>query len=237
MRPLWVVFLEILLVHTVFRAFWLRPVRRILSEVNQLPRNSQFSKSRLFLTRLFLPLMAVLAVMPLFAMIPGQAPPGDEIVLVNDGRDLVERKEDGGFIARPVYNRRIDNLFYGVRDTDDGEWLTPVYAVLGGERPLSSGWEYSWEYSSPPGEADLNPERPYLLVMVADVEGGHTQAFHALIPVFQSMGLWDRVLRAFSPETWARAAATWVIEGVHGTLCGVLERATGDDIDRCGDGS
>lgn len=190
--------------------------------------------------RLILPaitLLAILAVIPLLGMSQAQAPPGDEIVLVNDGRDLVERKEDGGFIARPVFNQRLDNLFYGVRDTDDGEWLTPVYAVLGGEKRLSQGWEYSWEYSVLTGEADLDPEKPYLLVMVADVAGGHTQALHALIPVHRPMGLWDRVLRSFSPETWARAMATWLVEGAHGTLCGVLEQATGEVIDQCRDGS
>ncbi len=85
--------------------------------------------------------------------------------------------------------------------------------------------------------ADLDPEKAYLLVMVEDVVGGHTQALHALILVHRPMGLWDRMLRAFSPETRARAIATWVVEGVHGTLCGVLERATGMDIDQCGDGS
>ncbi len=202
-----------------------------------MPTNAQFPKFRHFPIRCFFLLLAVLAAMPLVGMSHAQAPPGDEIVLVNQGRDLVERKEDGGFIARPVYNRQIDNLFYGIRDTGDGEWLTPVYVVLGGEKQLSQGWEYSWEYSSATGEAELDPERPYLLAMVADVVGGHTQAFHALIPVHQPMGLWDRVLRAFSPETWARAVATWVVEGVHGTLCGVLERATGDDIGQCGEGS
>ncbi len=193
------------------------------------------------LERLILPVIALLVAMVVAVSLTGtaeaQAPPGDEIVLVNAGRDVVERKEDGGFIARPVFNRRIDNLFYGVRDTDDGEWLTPVYAVLGGEKRLSDGWEYSWEYSVATGEADLDPEKAYLLVMVADVVGGYTQALHALIPVHRPMGLWDRVLRAFDPETWARAVATWVVEGVHGTLCGVLERATGDDIDQCGSGS
>ncbi len=193
------------------------------------------------LERLKLPvialLLALVVTISLTGMAEAQAPPGDEIVLVNDGRDVVERKSDGGFIARPVFNRKIDNLFYGVRDTDNGEWLTPVYAVLGGEKQLSHGWEYSWEYSVLTGEAALDPEKPYLLAMVADVVGGHTQALHALIPVHRPMGLWDRVLRAFDPETWARAAATWVVEGVHGTLCGVLERATGDDIDQCGTGS
>ncbi len=182
-------------------------------------------------------LLALIVTISLTGMAEAQAPPGDEITLVNDGRDLVERKEDGGFIPRPVFNRKIDNLFYGIRDTDNGEWLTPVYAVLGGEKQLSQGWEYSWEYSVLTGEAALDPEKPYLLAMVADVVGGHTQALHALIPVHRPMGLWDRVLRAFDPETWARAAATWVVEGVHGTLCGVLERATGDDIAQCGGGS
>ncbi len=32
------------------------------------------------------------------------------LTLVNEDRDLVERKKDGRFIARPVFNRELDAL-------------------------------------------------------------------------------------------------------------------------------
>ncbi len=178
-------------------------------------------------------LLAVMAVVPLTGMAAAQAPPGDDIILVNAARDFVERKKGGGFIARPVYNRPIDNLFYGVRDGDTGDWITPVYVVLGGEKILAEGWEYSWEYPALAGQEELDPNRAYLLAMVADVVGGHTQAFHAIIPIYRPTSIWDRMIAALDPDRWARAAATWVVEGTHGILCGVVERATGNDADNC----
>ena len=65
---------------------------------------------------------------------------------------------------------------------------------------------------------------------------GESGAYHAVIPVHQPGGLWDRVLGALDPSRWARAFARWVIEGVHGTLCGVVERASGSDADECSGG-
>ena len=46
-------------------------------------------------------------------------------------------------------------------------------------------------------------------------------------------GIWNKVLRALDPGRWAKAFATWSIEGVHGTLCGVVEQATGEDAEKC----
>ena len=183
-------------------------------------------------------LLAVLVAIPLVGMAAGQAqPPGDDIVLVNADREFVERKKEGGFIARPVYNRPIDNLFYGIRDGDTGDWITPVYVVLDGEKKLAEGWEYSWEYPALVGQEELDPNRAYLLAMVADVVGGHTQAFHAIIPIYRPSSIWDRMLAALEPDRWARAVATWVVEGTHGTLCGVVERATGGvNAKNCGGG-
>ena len=91
-------------------------------------------------------MLALLVAIPLMGMAAAQAPPGDDILLVNAGREFVERKKEGGFIARPVYDRQIDALYYAIRDADTGDWLTPLYRVLGGEKRLSEGWEYSWEY-------------------------------------------------------------------------------------------
>ena len=107
-------------------------------------------------------------------------------------------------LRRPRHRRRRvahPRLCCAWRGETSQPWLGLLVGVLRGDRA-----------------ADLDPEKAYLLVMVADVVGGHTQALHALILVHRPMGLWDRMLRAFSPETRARAIATWVVGGVHGTL-------------------
>ena len=57
-------------------------------------------------------MLALLVAIPLMGMAAAQAPPGDDILLVNAGREFVERKKEGGFIARPVYDRQIDALYY-----------------------------------------------------------------------------------------------------------------------------
>ena len=156
------------------------------------------------------------------------------LTLVNADRDLVERKKDGRFIARPVFSRELDVLYYAVRDADNGDWLTLMYRVQGGEKKLKDGWEYSWEYPALSEQPDLDPGKAYLLVIgvPADAQGG-PYVFHALVPVYQPSGIFDRILAALNPARWARAFARWVIEGVHGGLCGVVERATRTEIDNC----
>ena len=44
------------------------------------------------------------------------------------------------------------------------------------------------------------------------------------------------MLGALDPDRWARAAAWWVIQGVHGTLCGVVEKLSGADAANCREG-
>ena len=73
-------------------------------------------------------------------------------------------------------------------------------------------------------QPELDPETPYLLVVLAR-GGGKSGAFHAVIPVHQPGGLWDRVLGALEPSRWARTFARWVVE-----------RASGVDADECGGG-
>ena len=178
-------------------------------------------------------LLAALATIPVGGAALAQTPPGDGVTLVNRDDGFVERKGDGLFIARPVFDRELDTIYYGVRDPDTGSWLTPVYRVQGGERHLRDGWQYTWEYPFG-GQEVLDPERPFLLVvLVPDTDGNGVHTFHAVIPVHQPGNLWDRVLAALEPSRWARALAGWVVEGVHGTLCGVVERATGQDADNC----
>ena len=156
------------------------------------------------------------------------------LTLVNADGDLVERKKDGRFIARPVFSRELDALYYAIRDADNGDWVTLMYRVQGGEKKLKDGWEYSWEYPALSQQPDLDPGKAYLLVIgvPADAQGG-PYVFHALVPVYQPSGIFDRILAALNPARWAKAFARWVIEGVHGGLCGVVERATRTDIDNC----
>ena len=157
----------------------------------------------------------------------------DDISLVNVGREFVERKKGGEFVARPVFDREIANLYYAVRDADTGDWISTMYRVSGGEKRRSDGWEYSWEYPKLDEQPDLDPDRAYLLVMLAEAEDGRRGDFYAVVPVHEPGRIWDKILSALNPARWARAFAGWVIEGVHGTLCGVVERASGEDADNC----
>ena len=178
-------------------------------------------------------LLAALAAIPSSGVAQAQAPPADGIVLVNADREFVERKKGGEFVARPVFDREIANLYYAVRDADTGDWISAMYRVSGGEKDRRDGWEYSWEYPALDEQPDLDPDRAYLLVMLAEAEDGRRGDFYAVVPVHEPGRIWDKILSALNPARWARAFAGWVIEGVHGTLCGVVERASGEDVDNC----
>ncbi len=197
-------------------------------------------KSKLRSVRRLFPLATALLLAALLA-IPSSGTalaqtPGDELTLVNADRDFVERKGDGQFVARPVFDRKIAVLHYAVRDADTGDWISAVYLVSGGEKGRSDGWEYSWEYPALDEQPDLDRDKAYLLVMLAQSEDGLRGDFYAVIPIHQPGRIWDKVLAALNPGRWARAFAGWMVEGVHGTLCGVVERASGEDADNCRDG-
>ena len=179
-------------------------------------------------------LLAALVAIPTSTIAQAQEPPGDEITLVNYGRDFVERKGDGQFVARPLFDRKIVNLFYAVRDADTGDWISAMYRVRGGEKKRSDGWEYSWEYPDLDEHPDLDKDKSYLLVMLAEDDNGKRGDFYAVVPVHQPGNIFQKILSALSPARWAKAFAGWVIEGVHGSLCGVVERASGEDADNCG---
>ena len=177
-------------------------------------------------------LLAALVAIPASNVALAQAPP-DQMVLVNADRDFVERKKKGEFVARPVFDREIASLFYAVRDADTGDWISAMYRVRGGEKKRSDGWEYSFEYPALDEQPEIDPDRAYLLVMLAEAEDGRRGDFYAVVPVHEPGRIWDKILSALNPARWARAFAGWVIEGVHGTLCGVVERASGEDADNC----
>ena len=186
-------------------------------------------------------LLVALAAIPMSGAALAQSPPpptgDDDITLVNQDRQMVERKKEGDFVARPIFSRTTDVLYYSIRHPDTGEWMTNTYRVQGGEKQLSEGWEYTFEYPALDEQPDLHPEQAFLLVLaVPRIGGGDHHVFHALVPVHQPKGLWDRVLGALDPDRWARAGARWVIQGVHGTLCGVVEGVTQTEITECGEG-
>ena len=88
-------------------------------------------------------LLAALAAIPASNVALAQTPPGEGVTLVNEGENFIERKDDGRFIACPLFDREIDVLYYGVRDPDTGQWLAGMYRVQGGEKERRDGWEYS----------------------------------------------------------------------------------------------
>ena len=178
-------------------------------------------------------LLAALTAFPTSGIAQAQVPPGDDLTLVNAGREFVERKKGGEFVARPVFDRRVADLYYAIRDADTGDWISAMYQVRGGEKRRSDGWEYSWEYPKLDEQPDLDPDRAYLLVMLVTAEDGMRGDFYAVVPIHEPGRIWDKILAALNPARWARAFAGWVIEGVHGTLCGVVERASGADADNC----
>ncbi len=181
-------------------------------------------------------LLVALAAVPMSGVALAQSPPPgtDHVTLVNRDRQMVERKKEGDFVARPVLSRQTDVLYYAIRHPDTGAWITNTYRVRGGGKQLSEGWEYTFEYPALDEQPELHPEQAYLLVLaVPRTGGGDHHVFHALIPVHQPNGLWDRVLGALDPDRWARAAAKWVIQGVHGTLCGVVEKIAQTEVPEC----
>ena len=113
--------------------------------------------------RRLVPLAAALLVAALLAVTTGdtalaQDPPEDP-VLVNAGEKFIERKDDGSFIARPVFDRQIADLYYGIRHPDTGEWIGAVYKLHGGEKRLREGWEYTFEYPVIDRQPELDPSR------------------------------------------------------------------------------
>ena len=151
-------------------------------------------------------LLAALVAIPASNIALAQAPPGSEIVLVNADREFAERKGGGEFVARPVFDREIANLYYAVRDADTGDWISAMYRVKGGEKKRSDGWEYSWEYPALDEHPDLDRDRAYLMVMLAEAEDGRRGDFYA-VPIHQPGRIWDKILSALSPARWAKAFA------------------------------
>ena len=183
-------------------------------------------------------LLGALVAIAAWQLAQAQEPPsGDELEWVNqEDQDWIERKKHGQFRARPIFNRQLATLYYGLRDSDTGEWLTAMYRVSGGEKERDEGWEYEFDYPALDEHEALDPDKTYLIVILAAVPRQATPTtFYAVVPMHQPGGLLGSLLRALDPDGWAKAAARWVIEGVHGTLCGVLTELTGEEPAGCGE--
>ena len=89
-------------------------------------------------------LAAASVAIPALQLVDAQTPPVVErLVIVNEDEEkpFIERKKNGEFRARPIFNLRLSRLTYGIRDADSGEWLTAIYRVNGGEDERDKGWE------------------------------------------------------------------------------------------------
>ena len=183
-------------------------------------------------------LTAAMIAIPVWQSVQAQAPPsGAELEWVNQDEDWIERKKHGEFRARPIFNQQLATLYYGLRDSDTGEWLTAMYRVSGGEKQRDEGWEYEFDYPALDEHEAIDPDKTYLLVILAGTARQPTPTtFYAVVPLHQPGGLLGSLLRALDPDGWAKAAAGWVIEGVHGTLCGVLTELTGEEPVSCRNG-
>ena len=192
-------------------------------------------RSRL-LADLCLALAALVGLAAWQAAAAQQPPSGTELKWVNEDEDWIERKKHGEFRARPMFSQRLATLYYGLRDSDTGEWLTAMYRVSGGEKERDEGWEYEFDYPALDEHEPIDPDKTYLMVMLAGAPRQSTPTtFYAVVPLHQPGGLLGSLLRALDPDGWAKAAAGWVIEGVHGTLCGVLTALTAEEPRSCRD--
>ena len=154
------------------------------------------------------------------------------LTLVNQDESFIQRHDHGGFTARPVLSAEADAVAYGVKDPIDGAWLTAFYFVEDKPRKVNRGWEYTFDYPPDDSQPELDPERAYILGILAWLDD-ESYLFEAIIPMHESTGLWDGVINALNPARWARAGAGWVIEGIHGLMCSVLGRIAGGDLEDC----
>ena len=138
-------------------------------------------------------------------------------------------------MARPIFSRQVSALYYSIRHPDTGEWVTGTYRVQGGEKKLSEGWEYTFEYPALDEQPDLDPEQAFLLILgVPRIGGGERHVFHAPDPRPPAQGVVGQGAgRAETGPLGAGPAAGWLVQGAHGTLCGVVQGLTGAGIAEC----
>ena len=87
-------------------------------------------------------LLAALVSIPASNLALAQTPPGNDLTLINTDREFVERKRGGEFVARPIFDRKLQELFYAIRDADTGDWISAMYQIPGGlEILMSEGFQ------------------------------------------------------------------------------------------------
>ena len=148
-------------------------------------------------------LLAALLAIPTSNLALAQTPPSGEIVLVNADRDLVERKKGGEFVARPVFDRRVADLYYAIRDADTGDWISG-HVPGPGRREAAQRTAGSTRGSTRPSTSSptSTPTSAYLLVMLVTVaEDGRRGDFYAVVPIYEPGRIWDKILAALNPAT------------------------------------
>ncbi len=108
-------------------------------EVNILAQKSKLRSNGRLIPLAIALLLAALVAVPTSNLALAQSPPAGDITLVNTDREFVERKKGGEFVARPLFDRKLQDLFYAVRDADTGDWISAMYRVRGGEKKRSDG--------------------------------------------------------------------------------------------------
>jgi len=164
--------------------------------------------------------------------LPRGAFAASNVTLVNANQDFVSRQSDGGFIATPVFSLKLDFLAFGVKDPDTGKWIGEVNFNQSTPQKVQNRWQYTVGWTSNASGQSLNPNQGYTLVLYAG-KNGQVSNFQKPIPVFVPTSLWDRILHAFNPTTWARDFALWGVEGVHGVLCSVVQKASASTLSNC----
>ena len=210
--------------------------REKVNELTLKPNPRPIHQTVLFLAVLLI--TAIIAV-PASGVALAQSPPPDTdtITLVNKDRQMVERKKEGDFVARPIFSRQVGALYYSIRHPDTGEWLTSTMTRVHrrGRRSISGGWEYTFLYSvlgrrqRVRGPIPARPRaRPTSSLLLASATAGLTASAHVpSMPWCRSTsptGCGTGCCGALNPARWARAIAGWLIEGAHGTLCGVVQK-------------
>ena len=156
----------------------------------------------------------------------------DPPTLVNEDEEFIKRHDDGRFEAKPIFSVEPEWLAYAIKDPVEGGWLTHFYFTKDDPDEKDRGWEYDIDYPEYDEQLKLEPDEAYTLglYILYDEE---KYLYEVTIPIYEGSGLWDKVLNALNPARWARAIASWMVEGVHGILCSVLSKITGSDPANC----
>ena len=148
---------------------------------------------------------------------------------------MVERKKEGDFVARPVFSRQVSELYYSIRHPDTGEWVTNTYRVQGGGEAALRGLGVHLRVPGPGRAARPGPGAgvPAGAGSAEALAAASATSSTPWSPSTSPRGCGTRCWAPSNPSRWARAAAGWLVQGAHGTLCGVVQGITGAGIAEC----